>query len=100
MNRITADTNVFIHAADPDAPKHGAARRYFATLVPESERTEFIVCELALVELYMQLRNPGIFARPYSNKESASYCQALKNTRNGVVSTTTRWCRPNYGNGR
>jgi uncharacterized protein len=78
MNRLCADTNIFIHAADPDSPKHGSARRYFSTLAPESERNEFVLCELVLVELYMQLRNPAIFARPYSSKESASYCQALK----------------------
>ena len=39
---------------------------------------EFVLCELILIELYMQLRNPAVFKKPYSAKEAASYCAALK----------------------
>ena len=73
---LTADTNLFIHAADPDSPQHGKARGFFDGL--ESFEGEFVLCELVLVELYMQLRNGAIFVRPYTAKEAASYCQALK----------------------
>ena len=48
---ITADTNLFIHAADPDSPHHGKAREFFEAL--SSQGDEFVVCELVLVELYM-----------------------------------------------
>jgi uncharacterized protein len=73
---LSADTNLLIHAADPDSPHHSAARRFFATLMDQAE--EFVLCELILVELYMQLRNPAIFVTPCTAKESAAYCRALK----------------------
>ena len=70
------------HAAFPNAratPAHARARLLLkvAALI-DQRREEFVLCELILVELYMQLRNPSIFAKPYSARESASYCLALK----------------------
>jgi toxin-antitoxin system PIN domain toxin len=73
---MAADTNLFIHAADPDSPNHARARAFFRDL--ESVGMEFVVCELVLVELYMQLRNGAIFVRPYSAREAAAYCRAMK----------------------
>lgn len=76
--RYSADTNLFIHAADPDSKWHGAAREFFAQFQVDQEGAEFVVCELVLIELYMQLRNAAIFEQPYSAQESAAYCTALK----------------------
>ena len=73
---ISADTNIFVHAADPNSPRHRAARAFFETLAHGGE--EFVLCELVLVELYMLLRNPAVFSKPYSALESAAYCLALK----------------------
>lgn len=73
---LTADTNLLIHAADPDSPCHGRAKAFFTEVTRGTE--EFVLCELVLVELYMQLRNPAIFAKPYTTKESAAHCLALK----------------------
>jgi len=73
---LTEDTNLFIHAADPDSPHHAKAREFFRGLASQGE--EFVVCELVLVELYMQLRNGAIFVKPYSTREAADYCQAMK----------------------
>jgi toxin-antitoxin system PIN domain toxin len=78
MIRTTADTNLFIHAADPDSPHHASARDFFNAVSAEGDATEFVVCELVLIELYMQLRNAAVFVKPYSAKESAAYCLALK----------------------
>ena len=78
MNRLTADTNLFIHAADPDSPHHAGAREFFADACVERDNHEFVLCELVLVELYMLLRNAAVFAKPYSARESAGYCLALK----------------------
>lgn len=78
MNITTADTNLFIHAADPDSPNHAKARDFFNRVVSQSDKGEFVLCELVLIELYMQLRNAAVFARPYSAAESAAYCLALK----------------------
>ena len=72
---LTADTNLFIHAADPDSPHHLPAREFFHGVKNEEA---FVLCELVLVELYMQLRNPAVFRKPYSAKEAAEYCCALK----------------------
>lgn len=73
---ITADTNLFIHAADPDSQHHAKAREFFAELA--SQEDEFVVCELVLVELYMQLRNGAVFVKPYTAREAAEYCLAMK----------------------
>ena len=73
---LAADTNLFVHAADPDSPLHAKARNFFKALVHADE--EFVLCELVLVELYMLLRNPAVFAKPYTPSESAGYCRALR----------------------
>ena len=78
MKRTTADTNLFIHAADPDSPNHARAREFFRALDSQTDGSEFVLCELVLIELYMQLRNAAVFVKPYTAKESAAYCQALK----------------------
>lgn len=71
---LTADTNLLIHAADPDSPLHEPARAFFTAVTEGTE--EFVLCELILVELYMQLRNATIFTKPYTAKESAAHCPA------------------------
>jgi uncharacterized protein len=73
---LTADTNLFIHAADPDSVRHVRARDFFLEILKGGE--EFVLCELVLIELYMQLLNPAVFAKPYSAKEASNYCRALK----------------------
>jgi len=73
---LTADSNLLIHAADPDSIHHEPAKAFFTSAAQGTE--EFVLCELILVELYMQLRNASIFAKPYTAKESAEYCLALK----------------------
>ncbi len=84
---ISADTNLFVHAADPGAPKHKAAVEFF-TVVSNRPDDEFVVCELVLVELYMQLRNPAVFKKPHSAPEAAAHCHALR--------TTTGWHHIDY----
>ena len=73
---LTADTNLFIHAADPDSVFHDSAKRFFYRVSSEGE--DFVVCELVLVEVYILLRNPAIFKKPYTATEAAGYCRALK----------------------
>ncbi len=38
----------------------------------------FVVCELVLVELYMQLRNPTVMRRPLTSARAADFCLTLK----------------------
>ena len=78
MRRTSADTNLFVHATDPDSPQHSKARSFLESLALDTQDHEFVLCELVLVELYMLLRNAAVFAKPYSARESADHCLALK----------------------
>jgi predicted nucleic acid-binding protein len=73
---ISADTNLFLYAANPDSPHHAAAQQFFATEASDQQR--FLICGLVLVEIYMQLRNPAVFKKPRTAKEAADSCQALR----------------------
>ena len=71
---ISVDTNVLVYAANPAARKHGKALEFMNGF----SNGELVLCELVLVELYMALRNPAIFPKPYSAAQAAGYCQKLK----------------------
>lgn len=73
---VSADTNLFLYAANPDSPHHTAARRFFEEEAAGKPR--FLLCGLVLVELYMQLRNPAVFKKPKSAKEATAFCDALR----------------------
>jgi len=73
---VSADTNLFLYAANPDSPHHAAAQAFFATLA--SGQNRFLLCGLVLVEIYMQLRNPAVFKKPKSAKEAAEFCKTLR----------------------
>lgn len=70
-----ADTNLFLYAANPQSPHHTAAVKYFASVQRDPE---FVVCELVLVEVYMQLRNAAVMPKPLTGEEAAALCQSLK----------------------
>jgi toxin-antitoxin system PIN domain toxin len=74
---LSADTNLFLYAANPGSPHHQVAQRFFATEAAGQQR--FLLCGLVLVEVYMQLRNPAVFRKPRSAKEAAAFCQVLRN---------------------
>ena len=74
---LSADTNLFLYAANPSSPHHQYARRFFATEAAGQQR--FVLCGLVLVEIYMQLRNPAVFKKPRSAREAAAFCQTLRN---------------------
>jgi toxin-antitoxin system PIN domain toxin len=73
----SADSNIFLYAADPNSPRHHPARHFLNTCGTQKNE-EFVVCELVLVEVYMGLRNPAIFKQPYTSAEAAGYCEQLK----------------------
>lgn len=73
---LSADTNLFIYAADSRSPYQNEAIRFSQESVENGE--EFVLCELVFVELYMQLRNPAIFPKPQSPKEASAYCSNLR----------------------
>ena len=71
---ISVDTNILVYAANPSATRHEKALAFMSGYSDK----ELVLCELILIELYMALRNPAIFPKPYSASQSASYCQKLK----------------------
>ena len=73
---VSADTNLFLYAANPQSPYHAPARRFFDEQASGGER--FLLCGLVLVEIYMQLRNPAVFRSPKSSAEAAAFCAALR----------------------
>lgn len=74
---LSADTNLFLYAANPVSPYHVAAQEFFAEQAAGGGR--FLVCGLVLVEIYMQLRNPAVFRTPKAPEEAAEFCQILWN---------------------
>jgi len=73
---LSADTNLFLYAANPDSPHHESARAFLE--METAGRQRFLLCGLVLVEIYMQLRNPAVFRKPRSAAEAAGFCEALK----------------------
>ena len=73
---LSADTSLFLYAANPDSPHHDAAARFFATL--SAERTEFATCEFVLVEIYMLLRNAAVLRNPLGSSDAAAFCDRLR----------------------
>lgn len=73
---LSADTNLFLYAANPDSPCHEAAKRFFEEEASGKDR--FLLCGLVLVEVWMQLRNPAVFRKPKSAREATTFCEALR----------------------
>jgi len=71
---ISCDTNILLYAADTDCAEYQTASIFMNEM---SERKDFVICDLVLVELYRLLRNARIFKNPMSAKEAAQYCRAL-----------------------
>ncbi len=74
---LSADTNLFLYAANPQSSHHLQAQQFFAEHASGADR--FLLCGLVLMEIYMQLRNPAIFRSPKSAAEAARFCSALRN---------------------
>jgi uncharacterized protein len=73
---LSADTNLFLYAANPDSPHHEAAHQFFEQEASGKER--FLLCGLVLVEIYMQLRNPSVFKKTKTAREATAFCDALR----------------------
>jgi toxin-antitoxin system PIN domain toxin len=76
---ISFDTNLLLYAQISRFAEHTAARRF---LEESAQNTDVVVCELVLVELYLLLRNPAVFAKPLSSLRAAEVCQAYRTNPN------------------
>lgn len=72
---ISFDTNLAVYAANASMSQHAAARAFIASL---AVRQDVVICELALVELYLKLRNPAIFPNPMSGPVAVAWCERFR----------------------
>jgi uncharacterized protein len=72
---ISFDTNLVVYSCNADAPECAPARRFLESL---AKKEDVLVCELMLAEVYLKIRNPRIFSRPYDAASAAAYCQTFR----------------------
>ena len=71
----SCDTNVLFVALEASRPGHSMARAF---LEERKDDSNFALCELVLMELYVLLRNPAVARRPLSGAEATSIIGALR----------------------
>ena len=72
---ISCDTNILFIALESSRPGHVEARCF---LEDQRLNAEFALCELALLELYVLLRNPVTARKPLNPEAAAAMIQALR----------------------
>ena len=72
---ISFDTNIAVYALNRAMPGHGRAYDFLSRL---SDHDGVIVCELVLVELYLLIRNPAVFVKPYSSADAVEVCRRYR----------------------
>lgn len=72
---ISCDTNILFTALEVSRPGHAMARSF---LEAQAERSDFALCELSLLELYVLLRNPATARRPLEATQAAGLIQSLR----------------------
>ena len=72
---ISIDTNVLLYGLNRDCAEHAAARSFLEAC---AERADVAIAELALVELYVLLRNPAVVRQPLEADAAAELCQAFR----------------------
>jgi toxin-antitoxin system PIN domain toxin len=68
---LSIDTNILMYAQNADCAEHHPALT-FVTECGESD--DVAICELALVELYVLLRNPAVVSSPLSAQDAVEVC--------------------------
>jgi uncharacterized protein len=84
---LSVDTNIFVYALNRNSDVHEPARRFLESL---AGRTDVVIAELTLVELYLLIRNPTIFPNPYPAPDAAEACRAFGRNPNWRIVE----CRP------
>jgi toxin-antitoxin system PIN domain toxin len=77
---ISVDTNILLYSVNTGCPEFEAARSFMNDLV---ERSDVVICELVLVELYILLRNPVVLGRPLPAARAVDLCTTFR--------TNPRW---------
>ena len=71
----SCDTNILFTALESSRPGHAEARAF---LGERSHDSEFALCELVLIELYVLLRNPVIARNPLDPNKAVATIQSLR----------------------
>ena len=71
----SCDTNILLHAYNLSSPLHEKAFEY---LEANRQNSDFVICELVLIELYVLLRNPGVVANPLSAEHAVAVCSRYR----------------------
>lgn len=91
---LSVDTNIFVYALNRNSDVHASARTFLGIL---AARTDVVIAEQALVELYLLIRNPTVFPNPYPAAEAVRVCRDLRGNRTspGLDSSgcSTHWRR-------
>jgi hypothetical protein len=72
---LSIDTNILFAAVEVSNASHEAA---VAFLEGADARDDIALSELALLELYILLRNPAVLVRPLDAPKAAAVCQAFR----------------------
>jgi len=72
---ISCDTNVLLIALEASRPLHTRARSF---LDSHRHDPEFAICELALMELYVLLRNPAVARRALGAAAAVALIESLR----------------------
>jgi len=72
---IAFDANIVICALNRAMPQHGRAHAFLAALATDDR---VVVAEQTLVEVYLLIRNPVVFAHPYSAEDAVTVCRSYR----------------------
>ena len=71
----SCDTNILLHAYNLSSPHH---KKAFSYLKNHADNSDFVICELILIELYVLLRNPAVVAHPLTAEHSVAVCNQYR----------------------
>lgn len=72
---ISIDTNLLVYALNSSCDENEPARSFLERL---ADRSDVVVCELVLVELYLLLRNRQVVPNPLSAENAVSACRQFR----------------------
>lgn len=72
---ISVDTNILYLALDSNAAAHARARQFVESI---EDRTDVLISEFILVELYGLLRNPVVAKKPLNESEAVKTIQQIR----------------------
>jgi toxin-antitoxin system PIN domain toxin len=72
---LSIDTNILLYAQNSDCAEYPRAIDF---LTECTTRSDVVLCELVLVELYILLRNPAVVMHPLGAKAAAAVCQTYR----------------------